>query len=171
MWIGARNNIPVETPRTCWIRAAISNWVRCTWRTSWSGFLLKRQPSPLITEGRGMSRWLSEASGTAAWRQPTRFPLLKRNIRPQTAVYHPVPAPSTLWSVVVRGVTHMKVVKTVQEVADFKVSPERKLFSATHEEVAAGLTTDIYFVKTRKSWRRWAWLTPCPAEIFPEAAV
>lgn len=44
----------------------------------------------------------------------------------------------------------MKTVKTVQEVADFSVSPERKLFSATHEEILTGLTTDIYFVKTRE---------------------
>lgn len=44
----------------------------------------------------------------------------------------------------------MKLIKTVQDVADFAVSDDRKLFSATHEEVAAGLTTDIYFVKTRE---------------------
>jgi len=44
----------------------------------------------------------------------------------------------------------MKLITTVQEVAGFTVSPDRKLFSATHEEIAAGLTTDIYFVKTRE---------------------
>lgn len=65
----------------------------------------------------------------------------------------------------------MKVVKTVQEVADFKVSPERKLFSATHEEVAAGLTTDIYFVKTREILEKMGLADSLvSAEIFPRSS-
>lgn len=44
----------------------------------------------------------------------------------------------------------MKFITNLQDVADFTVSAERKLFSATHEEIVAGLTTDIYFVKTRE---------------------
>ena len=63
----------------------------------------------------------------------------------------------------------MKVVKTVQEVADFKVSPERKLFSATHEEVAAGLTTDIYFVKTREILEKMGLAdSPCLGGDLPQ---
>lgn len=61
----------------------------------------------------------------------------------------------------------MKLIKTVQEVADFTVSEERKLFSATHEEIAAGLTTDIYFVKTREILDRMGRAnTLVTAEIF-----
>ena len=44
----------------------------------------------------------------------------------------------------------MRTVKTVQEAAEFSVTPERKLFSATHDEILQGFTTDIYFVKTRE---------------------
>ncbi|NMB02818.1 MAG: nicotinate phosphoribosyltransferase [Firmicutes bacterium] len=42
-----------------------------------------------------------------------------------------------------------KQIETVKQVAEFKV-PENRLFSATHEEIAQGLTTDIYFVKTKE---------------------
>ena len=34
----------------------------------------------------------------------------------------------------------MKFITNLQDVADFTVSAERKLFSATHEEIVAGLT-------------------------------
>lgn len=43
----------------------------------------------------------------------------------------------------------VKQIETVKEVLDFKV-PETRLFSATHQEIAEGLTTDIYFVKTKE---------------------
>lgn len=38
----------------------------------------------------------------------------------------------------------------LKEVKDLKISPERKLFSANHEEIIQGATTDIYFIKTRE---------------------
>lgn len=41
-------------------------------------------------------------------------------------------------------------IETVQQVADYKPDPQRKLFSATPEEIEQGLTTDIYFVKTKE---------------------
>lgn len=41
-------------------------------------------------------------------------------------------------------------IETVQQVAEYKVDPKRKLFSATPEEIESGLTTDIYFVKTKE---------------------
>ena len=43
----------------------------------------------------------------------------------------------------------VKQVETVQQVTDLKVEKER-FFSATHEEIKQGLTTDIYFVKTKE---------------------
>lgn len=43
-----------------------------------------------------------------------------------------------------------KQIETVQEVADYTVDPERRLFSAAPEEIEQGLTTDIYFVKTKE---------------------
>lgn len=42
-----------------------------------------------------------------------------------------------------------KQIETVKQVSDFTVS-EGRLFSATHDEIKAGLTTDIYFVKTKE---------------------
>jgi nicotinate phosphoribosyltransferase len=35
-----------------------------------------------------------------------------------------------------------------QAIKDYKISPDRKLFSAEHEEILQGLTTDVYFVKS-----------------------
>ncbi|NMB20401.1 MAG: nicotinate phosphoribosyltransferase [Firmicutes bacterium] len=43
----------------------------------------------------------------------------------------------------------VKQIETVREVAEFTVETPR-LFSASHEEIARGLTTDIYFVKTKE---------------------
>lgn len=42
-----------------------------------------------------------------------------------------------------------KQIETVKQVTDYKVQGPR-LFSATHEEILEGLTTDIYFVKTKE---------------------
>jgi len=41
-------------------------------------------------------------------------------------------------------------IKTLGQVKSFKVDEDRRLFSARHEEIIAGLTTDIYFVKTQE---------------------
>lgn len=41
-------------------------------------------------------------------------------------------------------------IKNLQEVDQIKISPARKLFSAQHEEIITGATTDIYFVKTQE---------------------
>jgi nicotinate phosphoribosyltransferase len=38
---------------------------------------------------------------------------------------------------------------TLEDVATFKVDSKARLFSATQEEIIKGLTTDIYFVRTR----------------------
>jgi nicotinate phosphoribosyltransferase len=53
-----------------------------------------------------------------------------------------------------------------QDIASYK-EKEGRLFSATHEEVLAGWTTDIYFVKTRDVLRRAGLLeTSVVAEVF-----
>ena len=40
-----------------------------------------------------------------------------------------------------------KKMYTTEEVKNYQVDPERKLFSANHEEIEKGLTTDIYFIR------------------------
>jgi len=58
----------------------------------------------------------------------------------------------------------------LQDVTAWKVEPGRRFFSATHEEIAAGLTSDVYFVKTREILRaEGLGDTPVVAEIFPRA--
>lgn len=55
---------------------------------------------------------------------------------------------------------------TQKDTLDFNLEPDR-LFSATHEEILAGWTTDIYFIKTRDVLRAAGLLeTPVVAEIF-----
>lgn len=41
-------------------------------------------------------------------------------------------------------------VSNLSQVEEFTVEPGRRLFSATHDEIAQGYTTDLYFVKTRQ---------------------
>lgn len=41
-----------------------------------------------------------------------------------------------------------KEIKSVKDVAVYEVDRERRLYSAEHDEILAGLTTDIYFIKT-----------------------
>ncbi len=60
----------------------------------------------------------------------------------------------------------MKLLETLQEVKSLSVGRER-FFSATHEEIAAGHATDVYFVKTRDVLRECGELdAPVVAEIF-----
>ncbi|AGB42012.1 nicotinic acid phosphoribosyltransferase [Halobacteroides halobius DSM 5150] len=40
--------------------------------------------------------------------------------------------------------------KDLNDVKEFSITKDRKLFSATSEEIEQGLTTDIYFIKTRE---------------------
>lgn len=61
----------------------------------------------------------------------------------------------------------VKQIETVKEVTSFSVE-ESRLFSATHEEIAMGLTTDIYFVKTKEILKNLHKDdTTVVAEIFP----
>ncbi|SFG37466.1 nicotinate phosphoribosyltransferase [Desulfotomaculum arcticum] len=59
-----------------------------------------------------------------------------------------------------------RTVQDLAEVAAFQVSDQR-LFSATHEEIISGLTTDIYFIRTRELLRHLGLdRTRVTAEIF-----
>ncbi|MGB9802399.1 nicotinate phosphoribosyltransferase [Desulfofundulus sp.] len=58
-------------------------------------------------------------------------------------------------------------VKNLKEVSDFRVSPDSRLFSADGQEIFAGWTTDIYFVKTREILRAMGLAdTEVVAEVF-----
>lgn len=57
--------------------------------------------------------------------------------------------------------------RTMQDVADLQVESNRLFFSANHDEIVRGETTDVYFVKTREILNRLGkGGTPVVAEIF-----
>jgi len=61
----------------------------------------------------------------------------------------------------------MEQIKSLGEVAGIKISPAGRLFSASSEEIIRGLTTDIYFIKTREILTHLGLQkTPVTAEIF-----
>ncbi len=61
----------------------------------------------------------------------------------------------------------MKLLDSLAAVDGFQVEADRPFFSANHEEIAAGATTDIYFVKTLEILRNLGLeKTPVVAEIF-----
>ncbi|MGB9886637.1 MAG: nicotinate phosphoribosyltransferase [Moorellales bacterium] len=60
-----------------------------------------------------------------------------------------------------------KEINTLRQVKELSVDPRRSFFSATHEEIAAGATTDVYFVRTYEILRHLGLAdTPVVAEIF-----
>ena len=60
-----------------------------------------------------------------------------------------------------------KQLKTVEDVAAYKTAEDRKFHSAEHEEILAGLTTDIYFVRTSQLLNEVKLAdTPVVAEVF-----
>ena len=63
-----------------------------------------------------------------------------------------------------------KKVTSVRDVAAFRVDPERRLFSASHDEILNGWTADIYFVKTIDILSHLGHAgDEAVAEIFPSA--
>jgi len=61
-----------------------------------------------------------------------------------------------------------KPISSVSEIENYSISPNRKFFSATHEEIERGLTTDIYFVRAQEILRYLRLdNTIVTAEIFP----
>jgi len=62
----------------------------------------------------------------------------------------------------------MNPIKTLKDVKDFKVEPNREMYSATHEEIKAGATTDIYFIKTMELLKYMGLAQKnVVAEVFP----
>ncbi|MBE3586415.1 nicotinate phosphoribosyltransferase [Desulfofundulus thermocisternus] len=60
-----------------------------------------------------------------------------------------------------------RTIQNLKEVADFRVTPGERLFSASNQEIMAGWTTDIYFIKTREILRAMGLDgTEVTAEIF-----
>lgn len=60
-----------------------------------------------------------------------------------------------------------KQIQELDEVAAFKTDARRKFFSAEHEEILSGLTTDIYFVRTKQLLNNVQKAdTPVVAEVF-----
>jgi len=65
----------------------------------------------------------------------------------------------------------MEEIKTLEDVKNIKIDSERLFYSATHDEIKAGLTTDIYFLKTMEILRQMGLSqTEVVAEIFPRKA-
>lgn len=62
----------------------------------------------------------------------------------------------------------MKQLTTIQDVTAYQVEKGRKFYSANHDEIEAGLTTDVYFIKTKQILDRSGYSdTRVSAEIFP----
>jgi len=60
-----------------------------------------------------------------------------------------------------------KRILSSKEVKDYTISEERKLYSAEHDEILEGLTTDVYFVKTHEILSKLGKLnTEVTVEIF-----
>lgn len=67
--------------------------------------------------------------------------------------------------------TGMPVIRTVEDVRNLTVSPDRAFHSATHEEIAAAATADIYFIRTHEMLERMGMLDiPVTAEVFSSRA-
>jgi len=61
-----------------------------------------------------------------------------------------------------------KPISSVNEIENYSINSNRKFFSATHEEIEEGLTTDIYFVRAQEILRYLRLEnTMVTAEIFP----
>jgi len=61
-----------------------------------------------------------------------------------------------------------KSISSVNEIKNYSINSNRKFFSATHEEIEKGLTTDIYFVRAQEILRYLRLEnTIVTAEIFP----
>jgi nicotinate phosphoribosyltransferase len=59
----------------------------------------------------------------------------------------------------------------LRQVSSYAVDPKRRYHSATHEEISAGLTTDIYFVRTMEILQALGRAdTPVVAEVFTSRA-
>jgi len=65
----------------------------------------------------------------------------------------------------------MEELKTLADVKGVTAAPDRKFYSANHDEIKAGLTTDIYFIKTLEILKHMGLSkTPVVAEVFPRGS-
>ena len=65
----------------------------------------------------------------------------------------------------------MEEIKTLEDVKNIKIDSQRLFHSATHDEIKAGLTTDIYFIKTMQILKHMGLSkTEVVAEVFPRKA-
>jgi len=61
----------------------------------------------------------------------------------------------------------LKPLENLKQVNELKVDPNSRFFSAQHDEITGGMTTDIYFIKTREILEHLdLGNTPVTAEIF-----
>lgn len=61
-----------------------------------------------------------------------------------------------------------EILKTLAQINNLRVDKQRKIFSAEHNEIITGATTDIYFVKTQEILAKKGLAdTVVTAEIFP----
>jgi len=61
----------------------------------------------------------------------------------------------------------LAALRSLKEAGELEIRPDRRLFSATHEEIIDGATTDIYFMKTYDLLSHLELLdTPVAAEVF-----
>ena len=61
-----------------------------------------------------------------------------------------------------------KPISSAKEIESYSINSSRKFFSATHEEIEKGLTTDVYFVRAQEILRHLRLEnTIVTAEIFP----
>ncbi|TYP49216.1 nicotinate phosphoribosyltransferase [Thermosediminibacter litoriperuensis] len=62
----------------------------------------------------------------------------------------------------------MKEIRTLEDVKNFNLEPQRPFYSASHEEIKTGATTDIYFVKTMEILNHMGLARKeVVAEVFP----
>lgn len=62
----------------------------------------------------------------------------------------------------------MEEIKSLTDVQNIKIDSKRRLFSASHDEILAGMTTDIYFIKTMEILRHMGLAKKeVVAEVFP----
>jgi nicotinate phosphoribosyltransferase len=64
-----------------------------------------------------------------------------------------------------------KELKKLEDLKKIQIDPDRLFYSATHEEILAGYTTDIYFVRTREILEHFQMSnTEVAAEVFANRA-
>ena len=72
---------------------------------------------------------------------------------------------------VLASVNEEQKLTRMSQVREYRVAPGRTLFSANHDEVVKGYTTDVYFVKTREILESMGLADKeVTAEIFPRRA-